>query len=278
MKLRELLKAVPIYELRGDPEQEIEGLGYDSREIGPGYLFVALKGYQQNGHDYIPDAVKNGAISVVTETFEGAGSDVIAVKVPDSRETLWRLAAQFYGNPMRDVNIIAITGTNGKTTTSYLLESILATAGAKPGVIGTINHRYLGKAYPAEVTTPESLVLVQYLRKMVNVGVTDVIMEVSSHALDQKRTGDCPFKVGIFTNFSRDHLDYHQSMDAYFQAKSLLFRGLQKGEKGKGAWAVINSDDPKGEELTTLTQAEILTYGLGRESNVSADSISFNLT
>jgi UDP-N-acetylmuramoyl-L-alanyl-D-glutamate--2,6-diaminopimelate ligase len=274
MKLGQLLKGIPDYDLSGDPEQEIQGLGYDSRQVRAGYLFVALKGSTQNGHNYLRDAIQNGAVALVAEEFKELQGAVARVKVPDSRDALSKLAVQFYDHPNKGINFIGITGTNGKTTTSYLLESIIAQTGARPGVIGTISYRFHGKTHTAPVTTPESLDLMRLLREMADGGVTDVILEVSSHALDQKRTCGCPFRVAIFTNFSRDHLDYHHTMEEYFQAKSLLFRGLKKGEPYDDSSAIINTDDPKGEELVALTEADVITYGLGRESDVRADSIS----
>jgi UDP-N-acetylmuramoyl-L-alanyl-D-glutamate--2,6-diaminopimelate ligase len=141
-------------------------------------------------------------------------------------------------------------------------------------VIGTINYRYLGKTFAAPVTTPESLDLMRFLREMADAGVTDVILEVSSHALDQKRTGECPFKLAIFTNFSRDHLDYHDTMDEYFKAKSLLFKGLKKNEPDGGSTAIINMDDPKGERLATLTQVPVMSYGLHQRWNVRGERVT----
>jgi len=273
MKLGQLLEGMSTYELIGDPELEIEGLAYDSRQVKPGYLFVALKGHELDGHDYIPDALENGAIAVVAEELEGLQEDVPKAHVPNSREALSKIAIQFYRHPFKNLNLVGITGTNGKTTTSYLLESILSAAGARPGIIGTNNYRFLDKTYPASVTTPESLDLMGFMREMADGGVTDVILEVSSHALDQKRTEDCPFRVAIFTNLSRDHLDYHNTMEEYFKAKSLLFRDLRKHQRGDEPIAVINTDDPKGEELVPLTEAQVVTYGLGKGCDVSADSV-----
>jgi len=170
------------------------------------------------------------------------------------------------------MNLVGITGTNGKTTTSYLLESILQADGRNVGVMGTVNYRFAGKAWPAPVTTPGSLELMRILRAMADEGVTDVVMEVSSHALDQGRTQGCPFQVAVFTNISRDHLDYHPSMDAYFEAKSRLFAGLDS-TSGKAPAAVINADDPQGPRLAELTRAEVVTYGLGSGCQVRADSL-----
>jgi len=274
MKLGQLVTEMSHCEISGDPEQPIDGLAYDSRQVKPGYLFVALGGHTRDGHDYLLDALEKGAVALVGERFPGIGENVTKVRVNDSREALSRLSIQFYSHPFDGLNLVGITGTNGKTTTSYLLESILTTAGANPGVIGTINYRYSGKTHPAPVTTPESLELMRFLREMADDGVTDVIMEVSSHALDQKRTEGCPFKVAIFTNFSRDHLDYHHTMADYFKAKSLLFSDLLGNGQSHKNIAILNMDDPKGVELAALTKAEIMTYGLRGVCDVRAESIA----
>jgi UDP-N-acetylmuramoyl-L-alanyl-D-glutamate--2,6-diaminopimelate ligase len=278
MKLIHLLEGLKEYDLTGDPELEIEGLAYDSRQIKPGHLFVALQGHALNGHHYLGDAVQNGAVALIGEKFSGLKGNLTKVRVPNSREALSKLAARFYEYPFKGMNLIGITGTNGKTTTSYLLESILTAAGKRPGVIGTINYRYLGKSHAAPVTTPESLDLMGFLREMADAGVTDVIMEVSSHALDQKRTGECPFKLGVFTNFSRDHLDYHKTMEEYFKAKSLLFQGLKKGKPDAASTAVINMDDPRGEQLAALTEAPVVTYGLDQKWDVRGERLSADRT
>ncbi len=276
MQLGELLEEIEIRDLSGDPGLEIEGLEYDSRLVKEGSLFIALRGQQQDGHDFIREAIQKGAAAVVAESA-GAGRDsnrdVAMVRVLDTREALSGLAVRFYHRPFQDMNLIGITGTNGKTTTSYILESILLASGAKPGVIGTINYRLAGEAWEAPVTTPESLDLMRVLRRMADSGATDVVMEVSSHALDQGRVRACPFRVGIFTNISRDHLDYHHSMESYFFAKGLLFRGLGKKGNGDLARAVINVDDPRGRELVKQTQVPVVTYGLGRDCHVRADQV-----
>jgi UDP-N-acetylmuramoyl-L-alanyl-D-glutamate--2,6-diaminopimelate ligase len=277
MKLAHLLEGLKDYDLVGDPGQEIDGIAYDSRQVKPGYLFVAIKGHALDGHDYLKDAVENGATALAGQTFEGFSGECAMIRVPDSRKALWKLGNQFYGRPYEGLNLIGITGTNGKTSTSYILESILSAAGATPGVIGTVNYRYWGKTYSGSTTTPESLDLMRYLRDMADGGVTDVVLEVSSIALDQNRTGDCPFRVAIFTNFSRDHLDYHRSMEEYFKAKILLFRSLAKSNGAHQASAVINTDDPRGEELISLIHARVITYGLGQECHVRADTVTTDL-
>ena len=278
MKLSRLIKGVAISDFRGDREVEIKGLAYDSRKVKPGFLFVALRGYKQNGHDFVKDAIRNGAVALVAETIDRGwiGNKISIVHVPDSRETLSKLAVNYYRPPFEEMNFIGITGTNGKTTTCYLLESILLAAGAKPGVIGTINYRLPGRTWKAPVTTPESLDLMRILRKMADAGVSDVIMEVSSHALDQGRTNNCPFRVAVFTNLSRDHLDYHGSMEAYFDAKSRLFLSLREKGPVDLTRAVINGDDPKGKQLVGMTDVPVLTYGLGRDCDVRAANVQAN--
>ncbi len=195
------------------------------------------------------------------------------IQVPDARKALASLAATFYARPYEGMNLIGITGTNGKTTTSYLLESILASSGRNPGVIGTINYRTPYQTWKAAVTTPEPLELMQVFRTMADAGISDIVMEVSSHALDQGRVDGCPFRIAVFTNLSRDHLDYHGSMTEYFKAKSLLFRGLENSGTRKRS-AVINADDPKGEELAKLIRVPVITYGLGKNCDVRAEQVS----
>jgi UDP-N-acetylmuramoyl-L-alanyl-D-glutamate--2,6-diaminopimelate ligase len=271
--LGELLEGMELLHLSGDPGVEVEGLEYDSRRVGVGSLFVALRGQHLDGHDFISEAIERGAVAVVAEAAWGGGEserDVAMVQVRDSREALSRIAVRFYNRPFQDIKLIGITGTNGKTTTSYILESILLASGARPGVIGTINYRLGGESWDAPVTTPESLDLMRILRRMADLGATHVVMEVSSHALDQGRVRDCPFRVGVFTNISRDHLDYHQSMESYFSAKAILFRTL--GQKGRGnlARGVINADDPEGRELIRQTQVPVVTYGMGMDCDFRA--------
>jgi UDP-N-acetylmuramoyl-L-alanyl-D-glutamate--2,6-diaminopimelate ligase len=273
MRLGRLIKGLNIRDFRGDPELEVKGLAYDSRLVGPGYLFVALKGQTFDGHAFMKDAVQSGAVALVADEFQGFDGETAMVRVRDAREALSALSVRFYNEPYKGINLTGITGTNGKTTTSYLLESILLAAGKRPGVIGTINYRLPGQTLDAPVTTPESLDLMRILRNMADEGVTDVVMEVSSHALDQGRVRDCPFRTGIFTNFSRDHLDYHQSMKAYFDAKCLLFQDLKKWGPPNFTRAVINSDDPKAEDLIELIKVPVVTYGLGRDCDVRAEDV-----
>ncbi len=279
MRIKQLIDGMEIVDFQGDPDLEITDIAYDSRAIEPGALFVALKGYAQDGHHFIGDAISKGALAVVSELpprprgFPNE-NEVTMIQVSDSREALSRLAVRVFDSPFEQINLIGITGTNGKTTTAYLLESILVAAGRKPGVIGTINYRFPGHVREAPVTTPESLDLMRILREMADSDVSDVVMEVSSHSLDQGRVRGCPFRVAIFTNISRDHLDYHRSMEAYFEAKALLFRSLTHQGTGDPAKAVINTDDPRGKELIKLTDAQVITYGMGKECDVRAEEIN----
>ncbi|MCF8142934.1 MAG: UDP-N-acetylmuramoyl-L-alanyl-D-glutamate--2,6-diaminopimelate ligase [Deltaproteobacteria bacterium] len=278
MRLRELIEGMTIREFQGDQDPEISGIAYDSRRVRPGNLFVALRGHRQDGHAYIGDAVSRGAAGVVSELpLSPDGGEqknrLPMIQVPDARRALSRLAVRFFDAPFKTMNLIGITGTNGKTTTAYLLESILVAAGKQPGIIGTINYRFSGQVLEAPVTTPESLDLMQTLRRMKDSGVTDVVMEVSSHSLDQGRVRDCPFQVAVFTNLSRDHLDYHRSMEAYFEAKARLFRSSGQREEYSPAHAVINVDDPKGRELIRLTKAGVTTYGVEGRCQIRADDV-----
>ena len=283
MHLNKLIGNIIIKHASGGRNVEIPHINYDSRKVGPGDLFVAIKGHAQDGHAFIGDAVSRGAAAVLSEvTPEVAVQKLtrkpnqmpVFIQVSNSRKALSQLAVTFYQHPFRTMNLIGITGTNGKTTTSYLLESILMAAGRKPGVIGTVNHRISDLRRESSVTTPESLDLMKILREMADQSATDVVMEVSSHALDQGRVADCPFRTVLFTNISRDHLDYHQSMDDYFKAKSLLFTNLENSNPDRPVSAVINADDPRGADLLALTAAETMTYGLNNSCDVTAKDVT----
>lgn len=268
MHLSELLTSLNIMDFEGDGRIEIHGITNDSRNVEPGWLFVALRGNHADGHDYVTGAVERGAAAVVVEckdALNGIERVPAVVRVSDSRCALAEIAACWYGRPCEGMTISAITGTNGKTTTSYLLESVLAAAERTPGVIGTINWRVGEEVHTCSATTPEPLELMRIMRTMAGKGVSDVVMEVSSHALVQQRVRACRFSCAVFTNLSRDHLDYHQTMDAYFNAKALLFERLDQD-----AVAVINADDPVGRKLAGRTAARVVTYGLEEACDVHA--------
>jgi len=279
-----LLNGQPILEQHGNENLEIKGLTSDSRDVKKGYLFVALKGSSQDGHKYLAHAVQRGACALVVEDVEDVFKNVTIVRLSDTRAALSELASRFYNYPSKDMNLIGITGTNGKTTTSYVLESILKEEGRNVGVIGTINYRYKEKSFQASLTTPESNDLMKIMGEMRDAGMTDIIIEVSSHSLEQGRVRGLNWSRALFTNFSRDHLDYHSTMQKYFKAKSLLFSSL--GEEGEGqAKTIINMDDPKGRVLKKITKASTVSYGLGNncllraaDINFSAEGLHFRLT
>jgi UDP-N-acetylmuramoyl-L-alanyl-D-glutamate--2,6-diaminopimelate ligase len=254
MKLDYLLKGQHVLEQHGKTDIEITGLTTDSRAVEKGYLFVAVKGSNEDGHRYLDHAIQRGARALLVEQGEKPIGGVTVIRVPDTRVALSELASRFYQYPTRNVNLIGITGTNGKTTTSYLLETILMEAGREVGVIGTISYRFKEKSFGASLTTPESTDLMRMMREMKDAGITDIIVEVSSHSLDQGRTRGLKWSRAIFTSFSRDHLDYHSSMEEYFRAKSLLFDSLGENQKSGEAKAIINMDDPKGTILQKITK------------------------
>ena len=231
----------------------IRGIGYDSRTTSPGDLFVALRGSVSDGHDYIERAVNAGAVAVLAEEALSPKrlGDAVAVVVPDTRQALAELAQIFFGRPSESLSLIGITGTNGKTSTSYLVESILKAAEHRTALIGTVEIRYAGARAPAVNTTPESLDLQRTLRDMCTQGIEDVVMEVSSHGLELGRVRGCHFNVAAFTNLTQDHLDFHGSMEAYRSSKARLF-----GEfLNQGGTAVINIDDPSAPAMIEAAQA-----------------------
>ncbi len=246
---------------------EITSIHYDSRTVEPGALFVALTGFCTDGHEYIADAIDRGAAAIAVD--RPVPASVTTIQVPNTRQALAAFATQFYGHPSRDMTVIGITGTNGKTTTSYLIEHVFAAAGFSVGVIGTINYRYGDKQVDAKVTTPESSDLQRMLSEMRKEGVTHVVMEVSSHALAMNRLDGCEFDVGVFTNLSQDHLDFHKDMISYWNCKKKLFTDfLEAGAKKETAVAVINQDDPRGVRLAEELNLPVVTVGHGRQNRV----------
>ena len=272
MELKTLLKDIDVLGISGSGSGEVSAVCYDSRKCAEGALFVAVSGFKSDGHDYITTATAAGAKFVVHEKAMDVLPGVTMIRVADSRRALGLLGKNFYRDPSSELQLIGITGTNGKTTITFLLESIFKAAGFYPGVIGTINYRYGDKILAAPNTTPESLDLQRILREMVDAGVTHVAMEVSSHALALERVADCRFRAGIFTNLTQDHLDYHKTMEAYFLAKKRLFEMLNRG--GDGSRSLVNSDDPWGErlirEIKTDKGTGALSYGLERLADITA--------
>lgn len=272
MQLKRLLEHLPAVAIEGDLDREISGITYDSRRVTSGSLFVAIPGQNADGHEFISTAIDRGAAAVLCERNGFVPNRAAKIKVADAREALAMAAAAFYGYPSTKLKVIGVTGTNGKTTVAFMIKHLLETAGIKTGLIGTIRYEVGERVIPAHRTTPEALELQQMLAHMVRADCEACVMEVSSHALDLKRVHGIDFDLAIFTNLTQDHLDYHGTMEAYFEAKKKLFTSSGSGLKQKGA--VINIDDPYGERLAKETQAEVqLTYGLGELAKVRASRI-----
>ena len=276
MKLDRILEGLNVLEIHGNKDLEIKGLTSDSRAVKKGYLFVAVKGDSQDGHRYLGHAIQKGACALAVESVEDIAGDVTIIRFPDTRAVLSELAARFYNYPSKGMNLIGITGTNGKTTTSYLLESIFKEAGREVGVIGTISYRFKEKSFSALLTTPEITDLMRIISDMRNGGITDVIIEVSSHSLNQGRTKGLKWSRALFTNFSRDHLDYHHTMEEYFEAKSRLFHYLEENQDKDKTKAVINMDDPKGKLLRKMTRVSVVGFGLGEDCSIRATDIDIH--
>ena len=255
---------------------EILEIAYDSRKVKPGTLFVAIRGEKTDGNLFVSDAIKRGAIAVASEQPlpSTLPKGFPWIHVADARKTLAVTGANYFGRPAEVLKLIGVTGTNGKTTTSYLVDSILRAAGCKVALIGTIGHRLVDETVPAANTTPESLDLQEFLDDVVLAGGAHAVLEASSHALALDRLWGCPFAVAIFTNLTRDHLDYHKTLDEYFAAKRRLFQGT--GVTSPGA-NVINRDDEYGKHLTGLA-GRTLTYGLesGADITTRKPTISFS--
>jgi len=262
MILAELLRNLSNAEPHGDLSIDITSLTCDSRQSKPGTLFFALRGTSIDGHSYIEKAIEAGASAVVLEDAAFAPDSVPWVTTADGRATMGLLAARFNGDPTAALPLIGITGTNGKTTTTYLIEAILSAAGIPAAVLGTISYRFGTQTIAASHTTPESTELQTAFRQLQEAGAQAFVMEVSSHALEQKRADGCHFDVGIFSNLTRDHLDYHVTMESYLQAKSRLFSELLTADSVKQyRHAVVNMDDPYGSRVAASATCPVVTFG-----------------
>ena len=260
MTFLELLQGAEVSAYSGDPQ--VSGVEYDSRRVKPGGVFIAMRGESSDGNRFISQAIDAGAVAVVTDDPSQEPTGVAWAQVPHGRRALAVLSANFYREPALKLGITGITGTNGKSTTAFLLESILNAAGRKSALVGTIEYHVVGKILAAPHTTPEALELQKLFRDAVDAGATEAVMEVSSHALAQERVFGVPFDVAVFTNLTRDHLDYHQTMDEYFAAKRILFSGCGTPPPRV---AVINADDEYGAQLVSFCRkagSEVVTYGL----------------
>ena len=271
MKLSELLKGLSVASLDGDPEVEILGLAYSSADVFPGFLFAAWKGALRDGIDFVDEAVRRGAAAVLSDRPRPEGLNIAWVRAFDPREALALGAANFYDHPAYKMKLVGITGTKGKTTISYILESILQRAGFAVGVIGTISNRGPGFEIKAVRTTPESVDLQRMLKEMVDRGVTHGIMEVSSHSLELKRVSGIGFDVAVFTNLAGEHLDFHHTMEDYFAAKRKLF-----ALNAKKRTAVVNQDDAWGRRLIAELPMSTVTFGFEPAALVRAERAKFS--
>jgi UDP-N-acetylmuramoyl-L-alanyl-D-glutamate--2,6-diaminopimelate ligase len=267
MKLGELIDMLAAQSaLSADQrDREVADISHDSRTVQPGTLFVAVRGFHSDGHRFIAQAVERGAMAVVAEAGDDAASraGIPQIIVVDSRKALALLAGNFFGHPSSRLSLVGVTGTNGKTTTTYLVKSIIEAAGSSAGLIGTIEYRIGDRRCPAPNTTPESLELQRFLAEMAGAGVKYCVMEVSSHALELGRTEGCIFAAAAFTNLTQDHLDFHRTMDAYFLAKLRLFTGLARHQQ-----AVVNLDDDRAADIIGSTRATVITTGLSRRAAI----------
>jgi UDP-N-acetylmuramoyl-L-alanyl-D-glutamate--2,6-diaminopimelate ligase len=278
MKLIDIINKSGVLRRNGEslPDVTVKGISCNSREVGPGYIFVAISGTHVDGHRYIHEAVTKGASAVFygnSQRIQQHYPGVALFGVDDTRLALAQLAAEFYGHPSTRLKVIGITGTNGKTTVSYLLEALLKENGKNPAVIGTVNYRYGQKILSAKNTTPGPLELQPMLADMLDDGIEYVAMEVSSHALDQKRTEGIRFHSAIFTNLTQDHLDYHSTLENYFLSKSRLFRTMDSQ-----SFVVLNADDAYGVRLRAMTDARVITYGITRQAEIAAKEIMLNMS
>ncbi len=271
MTIAEILKGLNVKRITGPLEKEIEGIAYDSRVVKKGFLFVAIKGLSVDGHVFIKDVISKGAVGVVTEKAVHVQNEITVIEVDDSRDALALMSAAFYRDPSKKLSLIGITGTNGKTTTSYITKNILEVWGKKVGLLGTVQYIVANKILPASHTTPESLDIQGYLREMVDNNIEYGVIEVSSHALALKRVKGCSFRVAVFTNFSQDHLDFHGTMEDYFAAKTMLFDYL-----GKDDYAVLNWDDPMVRSVAEKLNCHCITCGIERGAMLRAENITDN--
>ena len=274
MKLNDLLKILDFKILVESADIEINSIEYDSRKVKDGSVFVAIKGYDTDGHLFIKEAIKKGASAIILDNRDYFEEDfkVPTILTKNSRKTLGSISSLFYGEPSRKLTVVGVTGTNGKTSITYLLKSILEEEGHKIGIIGTIENQIGNKTYPSSVTTPESRDLQELLSKMVEEGCSYCLMEVSSHALYLDRVAGISFKEGIFTNLTQDHLDFHKDLNDYLEAKKILFKLISED-----GFSIINIDDPASKLILEVAKGKIVTYALKNNADFQAVKVNLNL-
>lgn len=276
MKLAQILKEINQSEISGYSDKEISGISYDSRKIKKSFLFVAIPGFKKNGHDFVCDAVKNGASVVVSQRKIKLPDNITQIIVPDSRSALAAISSIFYGKPSSKLTLTGITGTNGKTTSVFLADKILKSAGKKTSFITTVESFILDKKISFDRTTPESLELNNFFNESINQGCEFSTMEVSSHAVDLHRVDNLDFSYFAFTNLTQDHLDYHADMEDYFNVKKKLFLKEYRDIFG-GKGAVINADDNYGKKLIKITDLDVMSFSVYfNNSDIKASDIVSN--
>lgn len=296
LKLQELLNGINFIAVVGDLDREIDGIAHDSRQIEQNFAFVCYQGVVVDGHEYVSDAIEKGATAIISEKKlslrqvqskllseakeSSVSSDITWVQVKDGRLALALMAANWYNLPAEKLRIIGITGTNGKTSTAHFIQSIFTAAGFKMGIMGSIGHKFGSKFVAATTTTPESLQLQKLFMEMVDSGMDSVVMEITSHSLEQKRVAGIQFDAAVFTNLTQDHLDFHKDMQSYLNAKVKLFKQLKKGV------AVLNADDDASQHIIqhlALERSEgqetsILTYGVEKPANLLVRNVNSTLS
>jgi len=273
MKLIEVIQTVKPLAVEGPLDRDITGITYDSRRVMPGNLFVAVRGEHTDGHRYVEAAIDRGAAAVVLEQKCGYNPRATRITVADARRSMALASARFYNQPSHQLKVVGVTGTNGKTTTAFMVKAILEAAGLAAGLLGTVQYEIGPRIIPAWRTTPESVEIQEMMNQMLRAGCSAVSMEVSSHALDQHRVESVDFDVAVFTNLSRDHLDYHGNLENYFEAKASLFTTL--GTMRKRGRAVLNADSEYGRRLIARMGGEnaVLTYGVSCDAVIHAQDI-----
>jgi len=267
--LAEIIRGIEVQASSGDSQVIIRGMSMDSRKVLPGDLYACVPGFKVDGHDFAVNAIASGAVALVVDHF--LPLEVPQVKVSNVRQVIGLLAATVYDHPSQQLELVGVTGTNGKTTITYLIEKIGTKHGKKVGLIGTLGARIAGREIPGERTTPEAIAVQTLLGDMVAEGVTLAVMEVSSHAMDLGRVLGCEFDAGIFTNLTQDHLDYHKTMEDYLDAKSRLFSSLVGKKQPK--ISILNGDDSSFNKLSQVSTAPVVSYGIHNEVDYRAENV-----
>lgn len=273
MNFQELIAFCKPVSVSGSEPETMGKLRQDSREIEPGDIFIAVKGTKSDGHNFIDEAIDRGAAVIISEKELNTDTSVAVLQVKKTRKLLGKLAQKMEGNPAQKLTIIGVTGTNGKTTVATLVWQILTKLNYKASLLGTIEKRVLQKQSSSRLTTADPIELAETMREMVEAGSEYLVMEVSSHALDQRRTKGIPFKVAVFTNLSHDHLDYHETMNEYASAKKKLFNSLDRK-----SWAVTNADDERGEWIVNSTPAKVLSFSFENKGLIQAEILTSDAT